>query len=271
MRQFFASVLLLCCAVPASAQINIKSPIPWGDPIVATIDISTNEQWSKYKLDVAVSWHADEDCKLLPLQNGNVLTAHIWSKTGGDHWVEAELTVIKVEPDSGKYVGFETKELPRVTFTITQAPRPPPPKPPNPDEPDVDPPPGPTPPTPSPVTTFVVLLVHESGQTLSSGQQAAMDAQAVRQLLNKKCTISKGPVPGIGQPDWRKVDNGPNQTLDLDSAVLKQLWNAVKGNIAPPCVVIQRNSEVHTNIALPSSPDEMVSLINRVYDTGKVE
>jgi len=115
----------------------------------------------------------------------------------------------------------------RRTLTVMgQAPQPPPGPGPQPDPDD--------PPAPGPVTSFRVIFVKESGQTLLPGQSAIPGAKAIRDYLTAK-TTPEGNLAG-----WREYD--PQQITANEQPTMRALWESVKPQLlAAPCLVIELN------------------------------
>lgn len=123
-------------------------------------------------------------------------------------------------------------DLVRQMLTVTIGPRPPPgPVPPGPTPPGPTPP-GPTP--PGPVTSFRVIFVKESGQTLNKDQTPIPTAKVIRDYLDAKTTPEDGTV------GWRTYD--PQMTTENEPPALKRLWTAAKPSITTvPCLVVEVN------------------------------
>lgn len=115
----------------------------------------------------------------------------------------------------------------RRTLTVMgQAPQPPPGPGPQPDPDD--------PPAPGPVTSFRVIFVKESGETLPPGQSAIPGAKAIRDYLTAK-TTPEGNLAG-----WREYD--PQQITANEQPTMRALWESVKPQLlAAPCLVIEVN------------------------------
>jgi len=115
----------------------------------------------------------------------------------------------------------------RRTLTVMgQAPQPPPGPGPQPDPDD--------PPAPGPMTSFRVIFVKESGETLPPGQSAIPGAKAIRDYLTAK-TTPEGNLAG-----WREYD--PQQITANEQPTMRALWESVKPQLlAAPCLVIEVN------------------------------
>jgi hypothetical protein len=121
------------------------------------------------------------------------------------------------------------------------------PQPPPEPEPDVDPV---DPPTPGPITSFRVIFVKESGQTLNPGQTAIPGAKVIRDYLTAK-TTPEGNLAG-----WREYD--PQQITANEQPTMKALWEKVKPNLIPaPCVVIEVNGRF-TVLPFPADVNAMM-------------
>lgn len=142
------------------------------------------------------------------------------------------------------------KPVKLATFAIDAnvGPRPPP-KPPEPD------PPEPKPPDPKPpvVTSFRVIWVYESGDTIPANQTAVMDAKAVRDYLNAKTT------PAGGWAGWRQFD--PQHEAANDTPIMKALWQSVKPHITTiPCMVVEVNGKAEI-VPFPKTPAEAIATL----------
>lgn len=132
-------------------------------------------------------------------------------------------------------------------------------------QPPPDPGPGPNPPPdPKPVvvTSFRVILVYESGDTLTAAQNSVLYGKAVEDFLNANCTG--------GKAGWRRRDKDASSVNDPPMSVV---WAAVKGEFAPPkntkvpAVVIQVNDKI-TIEPLAATPAEMIATLKK-YAEGK--
>lgn len=137
-------------------------------------------------------------------------------------------------------------DLVRQMLTVTVGPRPPP-----------GPGPGPTPdppkPPPGPVTTFRVIFVKESGQTLNKDQTPIPDAKVIRDYLDAKTTPEDGTV------GWRTYD--PQMTIDNEPPAMKRLWTAAKPSITTiPCLVVEVNGNA-TVMPFPANVAEAVKIL----------
>ena len=138
-------------------------------------------------------------------------------------------------------------QIERIVITVQGA-RPPP---------DVDPEPEPDDPTPpGPVTSFRVIWIIESGDTLNAQQTAIPGAKAIRDYLNAKTTGTPD-----GQPGWREFD--PQQITNNEPAVIQELWKAIKEKQwSAPCVAIEVNNQVKV-LPLPANTAEALTLLKR--------
>lgn len=104
------------------------------------------------------------------------------------------------------------------------------------------PPPGPVDPVdpvkpPVVVSTFRVIFVTESAQSLTAFQNAVCGAKAVREYLNAKCTKESD------WPGWRNYD--PQTTAAAEHPSVKAVWDAAKPKITKvPCMVVQVNDKI---------------------------
>ncbi len=107
-------------------------------------------------------------------------------------------------------------------------------------KPDVAPEPKPKPDDPkppAPVASFRVLLVYESGDTLTAAQNGVLYGKAVEEYLAAKCT-KDGTLAG-----WRRRDKDAATTGD--TATMNALWAAVKPAVtSTPCVALEVNGKV---------------------------
>lgn len=109
--------------------------------------------------------------------------------------------------------------------------------------------------TPVVVTTFRVILIHESSKTLTPAQTGVLYSKNVADWLNAHCT--KDDVT----PGWRRYDK------DIDAAndypVIKALWTAVKPQVtAVPCVAVEVNGKVDI-IPFPMSEKDALDTLKR--------
>ncbi len=118
-------------------------------------------------------------------------------------------------------------------------PMPPAPVPPAPVPPT---PPAPVPPAPVPVSSFRVLFVYESADTIPAAQKNVIYGKSVENYLNANCT---GGVAG-----WRRRDKDAAGEADPTMAAL---WTAVKPKLTtmPAVVVTVKVVEPATNTASP--------------------
>lgn len=126
----------------------------------------------------------------------------------------------------------------------------PPPKPPEPG-------PTPKPPEPKPAAVFKVVLVYESGDTLTAAQNAVLYGKVVEEYLTNRCTGGK-----LG---WGRRDKDADPAADTTG--LKDLWAAVKPKVtSTPCLAVAVDNAV-TLEPLPATPAEAVALLEK-YRTG---
>lgn len=125
-----------------------------------------------------------------------------------------------------------------------------PPIPPTPDPPK---PPDP----PDPVKSFRVILVKESGSTLSAEQTAIAGSKQVRDYLTSKTT------PEGGLAGWREYDHQQNTTNE--QSTLKALWVASKSSITKvPCMIV----EVNGKAKIVDYPKNVAEAIKTLKDYG---
>lgn len=128
----------------------------------------------------------------------------------------------------------------------------PPPDPPKPPEPPVPPKP------PAPAKTFQIILVYESGDTLTAAKTSVLYGRAVEEYLTAHCTG--------GKAGWGRRDK--DQDPAADTSPLKDLWAAVKPAVtSTPTVAIAVDSKV-TLEPLPASTADMVKLLDK-YREGR--
>lgn len=124
-------------------------------------------------------------------------------------------------------------------------------------------PPGPKPPDPKPpgpVTSFHVVWVYESGDTLTQAQNSVLYAKSVSDYLNT-ATTKDGTTVG-----WRRYDKDVDVTNE--SPTMKALWAAVKPQLtAVPCVVVEVNGKADI-LPMPDTPADAVALFKK-YTGGK--
>jgi hypothetical protein len=105
---------------------------------------------------------------------------------------------------------------------------------------------------PAPVTSFRVLFVVESAETLTAAQSSVIYGRAVSDYLTAKTT------PEGGKPGWRRFEKD-TEAAD-DTPTVKALWAAVRPQItAVPCVVIEVNGKATIEV-LPATPEAAVKL-----------
>lgn len=147
---------------------------------------------------------------------------------------EADIIIL---PDDGEPVW-------RTLVVSGQGPNPPP-------DPDVPDPPGP----PGPATSFRVIFVKESGQTLNAAQTAIPGSKEIRDYLNRKVTKDGGIVA------WREYD--PQQVTTNEQPVMKTLWETVKPKIdRVPALVIEVNGKA-TVMDFPKDVADCMATLKR--------
>lgn len=121
------------------------------------------------------------------------------------------------------------------------------------------PPKPPTPPDPTPVVvkSFRVILVNETGNTLTPAEDAVFNGVTVENFLNATCTD--------GKKGWRRRDK--DQAGDNDPT-MAAMWNATKPKITTvPCVAVAVNEKVEI-IPLEATPAAMIAVLKK-YAEGK--
>lgn len=138
-------------------------------------------------------------------------------------------------------------DIERHVLTVTDGTQPIPPPEPGPE---------PEPPTPpQPVTSFRVIFVKESGDTLNPQQTAIPAAKAIRDYLIAKTT------PEGGVAGWREYD--PQQTTVNEQPTMRALWEAVKAKLLPaPCLVVEVNGHA-TVMPFPATVDETLATLRK--------
>jgi hypothetical protein len=113
----------------------------------------------------------------------------------------------------------------------------------------------PVPVVPEPVTSFRVIFVKESGQTLQGQQSAIPAAKEIRDYLQAK-TTQEGGLPG-----WREYD--PQQSTTNEQPVMRALWDAVKPKLLPaPCLVVEVNGKA-TVMPFPNTVADAVATLKK--------
>jgi hypothetical protein len=114
-------------------------------------------------------------------------------------------------------------------------------------------PPEPKPPTPEPVKSFRVILVYESGDTLTAAQNAVLYGKAVEDYLTGRCTG--------GKAGWGRRDKDTDPATDTTG--LKDLWAAVKPKVTgTPALAIAVNDKVVLE-PFPGTAAEAVALLKK--------
>lgn len=141
----------------------------------------------------------------------------------------------------------KTGEQRVVTFAVVvPGPPAPPPAPPGPTPPAPGPAPSPT----DPVTSFRVVVVYESGDSLTAPQRAVVYGKAVEDWLTANCTG--------GAAGWRRRDKDAPGDADPTMAAL---WAAVRPKVTvTPCLAVERNGKVDI-IPLGATPDAMLTTL----------
>lgn len=123
-----------------------------------------------------------------------------------------------------------------------------------------DPKPKPIDPVPVPVTSFRVIFVYESADTLTATQTGVLNSAALAEYLNAN-TTKEGGVAG-----WRRFDK--DATAANDTPTIKALWTAVKPKITTvPCWVVEVNGKAEI-IPFPASVADGLATLKK-YNGGK--
>lgn len=131
---------------------------------------------------------------------------------------------------------------------------------PKPDDPVPPPKPKPDDPKPGPVTSFHVVMVYESGATLTAAQTGVLYAADIRAYLDANAT------PDAGTKGWRLRDK--DVSADNDTAFQKSLWAAVRPQVtALPCWAVEVNGKVDI-VPLPATVADGLALL-RKYKGGE--
>lgn len=119
-------------------------------------------------------------------------------------------------------------------------------------------PPDPKPPEPTPVTSFRVIFVVETGNTITAAQNSVIYGKAVEDWMTANCTG--------GKDGWRRRDK--DATEGKDTTTMNALWAAVKPKVtSTPCVAVERNGKVEI-IPVAATPADMLATFKR-YLEGK--
>jgi hypothetical protein len=134
-----------------------------------------------------------------------------------------------------------------------QAPQPPP-VPPKPVDPVV---PDPVVPKPVPVTSFRVIFIVETADTLTAAQRAVVYGKAVEEWTTANCTGGKN--------GWRRRDKSVPGDADPTMAAL---WAAIQPNVTTtPAVAVEVNGKVEI-IPVEATPAKMIDVL-KTYRGGK--
>lgn len=148
-------------------------------------------------------------------------------------------------------VGVEKAEniLRQELTVLGQMPNPPP----DPVDP-IDPPPDPVDP-PAPVTSFRVIFVKESGDTLNAQQSAIPAAKVIQDYLLAKTTYEGT------QHGFREFD--PDQGTETETPMFKKLWEVVRPKITKvPCMVVEVNGHAVV-MPFPANVDECMATLKK--------
>lgn len=118
--------------------------------------------------------------------------------------------------------------------------------------PVVPPTPKPTDPVtpPAPVTSFRVVLIYESADTLTAAQRAVVYGKPVEDWMTANCTG--------GKAGWRRRDKDSPGDADPTMAAL---WAAIQPKVTTtPCAAVEVNGKVEL-IPLDATPAAMVATL----------
>ena len=133
------------------------------------------------------------------------------------------------------------------TIVVDAAPPAPPPQP-KPDDP-------PAPKPVEPVTSFRVILVYESGKTLTQAQYGVLWGESVETALTEA-------TRGVGA--WRRYDQDKGET-DPDEGV-RAMWAKAKPLVkSVPCVAYEVNGRVSVQ-PLAATPAEQVAAVKKLRE-----
>lgn len=237
MREVWSIILFalpVACAAPADTPE--PAPQPRSDVLLDAGPPVTVEQGRKCILTVQttakkVTWGIPPGCDTLPLDGKRLA---VWALPG-------TYTFRVMVPSGDDVISTE------LVLTVT-GPRPPP-IPPDPKPPEPKP--------PEPLKSFRVILIYESGDTLTAQQNSVIYGKVVEDYLTATCTGGKN--------GWRRRDKDSPGEADTTMAAL---WAAIKPNVtATPCVAVERNGKVDI-IPLEPTPAAMVAKL-KAYAEGK--
>lgn len=131
-------------------------------------------------------------------------------------------------------------------------------------------PPGPTPPDPGPKPPPIptgglrVLFIRESADTgkMTTEQEHAWNSTKIVAWLNAKVEKDEG------RPSWRKWDDDVDKTHEVK--VLRDLWEAVKGQLPSLPALVVANGTVATVYPLTNEDDALRILAKHAEPTPKV-
>lgn len=237
-RVIVPSLLLVALALVTGAQAEDlkveENPVPGDSFAVVSYPLADGDQvkWEISPKPAKIKTGVDE----VRDSNGKVTSRVAFAHFNGpsDRRYEVVLDVINFK--------VEKWDRRRVTVEIGKAPQPPP------APPDVDPkppgpppnPPSPPPVPPAPAKSFYVVLVKESGKTLTKEQNALFHGVVVEKWLQEK-TTRDGEFYGFRRHD-------PDDANISDTETMNALWGKVKSAITPttllPAVAIARDGNV---------------------------
>lgn len=246
---------------PVVPHLRELSQTPADDPIQATPTKVESGRYRYYKVDGyvgEVTWEIDGTSVYFrevvkPLLLLGVLHG---ATEPGEYDVPAQAIVVWGRSEGTTtvkalgVVNGKARTLFKKVFIVGKMPQPPPDPKPDPIDPKPD-----DPKPPPVVTSFRVLLVSESGATLSSAQNAILYGKTVQDYLTTKTT------PEGGLAGWRRYD--PQQGTAGEQPNMKALWDAVKPKVTTvPCVVIEVNGKAEI-LPFPASAAEALTLFKK--------
>lgn len=119
-------------------------------------------------------------------------------------------------------------------------------------------PPKPEPPKPEPVTSFRVILIYESGQTLTAAQFGVLYGKPLEDWLTANCTD--------GKAGWVRRDKDADPLGDPPA--IKAAWDATKPKVAATPSVAVIVNDVPTVLPLATPTAELIKTLGK-YREGK--
>ncbi len=256
----FVLLAMLFLAGPLAAQDAVPLTLK-GDVVVVKIDkvvVVKEDRTIVRSLPFTVTAPKADDYRwtfpsnVTAIEESDGATLKVMSAPKGEITISVRTMVIDYNAK------ITTRKSGSLTFNIGDVAPVPPPPPPKPPEPD----PAPKPPTPQPVLSFRVILVYESGDTLTGPQNSIIYGKTVEDFLTATCTG--------GKAGWRRRDKDAGG--DGDPA-MSAVWSAIQKEFAPPrntktpAVAVQVNERIEI-IPLAATPAEMVAVLKK-YAEGK--